>query len=123
MDKKMFKLLPILLIVAVFIISLLFISSPNALAAKKIVIRFAHQMPESSCTAKQIRFFEKELEKRAKGRIEVQVYPAGQLFKAKELFGAVRSGQVEMIVVTIGAMQGPLPHYEIFDVPFFNPRS
>ncbi len=86
--------------------------------ADPIVIKYAHQLPESQPVAKQARFFEKLVTERAKGRVKIQIYPAGQLFGAKELFNAVRTGEVEMAAVVIGPMQGAIPLLEIFDIPF-----
>ncbi|MDI7259101.1 MAG: TRAP transporter substrate-binding protein [Thermodesulfobacteriota bacterium] len=103
----------------VFLLTLLFISPSNSLAAEKpIVLKFAHQLPETQPVAKQARFFEKLVQEKSKGRVTIEIYPAAQLFTARDLFPAVKRGAVEMAAVVIGPMQGAIPLMEIFDIPF-----
>jgi len=102
------------------LLTLLFTYSHHVIAAeqKPMVIKFAHQLPESQSVAKQARVFEKLVKEKSKGNVVIEVYPAAQLFTARDLYPAVRKGSVEMAAVVIGPIQGAIPLMEIFDVPF-----
>ncbi len=52
------------------------------------------------------------------GRLKIEVYPAGQLFKGRSIIKAVTEGAIEMGIIYSGAWNGQLPYIDIFDVPF-----
>ena len=95
------------------------VCNSNSLAATKpILIKYAHQLPESQSVAKQARVFEKCVKEKSNGNVVIEVYPAAQLFNARDLYPAVRKGAVDIAAVVIGPIQGSIPLMEIFDVPF-----
>ena len=84
---------------------------------KQIKIRYVTQLPATHLLTQAEMKMAKMIEERSKGRVKVEVYPAGQLYKAMELLNAVMSGAVEM-GTTPGAMfTGPLPLMDVFDIP------
>ena len=85
-------------------------------AAADFVMKFGISQPQGSDRATSMEFFEKELEKRSNGRIDVQNY-----------FGAVLGNEREMMdMVATGALQGTRggmftdanPKFVIFMMPF-----
>ena len=84
---------------------------------KQIKIRYVTQLPATHLLTQAEMKMAKMIEERSKGRVKVEVYPAGQLYKAMELLNAVMSGAVEM-GTTPGAMfTGPVPLMDFFDIP------
>jgi tripartite ATP-independent transporter DctP family solute receptor len=85
---------------------------------KQIKIRYVTQLPATHPMTQAEMKMVKMIEERSKGRVKVEFYPAGQLYKAMELLNAVMSGAAEM-GTTPGAMfTGPVPLMDFFDIPF-----
>ena len=88
----------------------------GAYAQTTYLFRYAHSQPEPHPRSVSMQFFERELELRSAGRIEVDVYFSGVLGTEREL----------MDMVTTGALQGTRgafftdanPRYTIFMMPF-----
>lgn len=110
-----------LLVVRIFVLTILFLSliGIDAYAEQKqIKMKYSHHLPEAMSVAKQARFFEKIVKEKSKGNVLIEVYPAAQLFGARDAFQALRKGGIEMATVVIGSMEGAIPLTQIFDVPF-----
>jgi C4-dicarboxylate-binding protein DctP len=59
------------------------------------------------------------IEEKSKERVvKVEVYPAGQLYKGMELLKAIMTGAVEMGTMYNAIFTGPIPLFDIFDIPF-----
>jgi tripartite ATP-independent transporter DctP family solute receptor len=84
---------------------------------KQIIIRYATQLPATHMLTKAEERMAKIIEERSKGRVKVEVYPGGQLYKGMELLSGVMRGAIEM-GTTPGAMfTGPVPLMDVFDIP------
>ncbi|CZF80743.1 2,3-diketo-L-gulonate-binding periplasmic protein YiaO precursor [Grimontia celer] len=59
-------------------------------------IRIGHATPEVSPIHQSLLYFEKEIEKRSNGEIEVEIYPGGQLGGVREMTELVQSGNITM---------------------------
>ncbi|HJV79691.1 TRAP transporter substrate-binding protein DctP [Noviherbaspirillum sp.] len=91
--------------------------SMSAYAAdKKIMIRFAGTLPVAHHITKTQEYFKKLVEERSNGRITVQVYPAGQLYKDVDLVDVIPKGSVEMAIANLGQWSGLVPQLAIFDL-------
>ena len=100
--------------IMVMLVSISLLATPAA--AAEFVMKFGISQPQGSDRATSMEYFEKELEKRSNGRIDVQNY-----------FGAVLGNEREMMdMVATGAMQGTRggmftdanPKFVIFMMPF-----
>ena len=99
-----------------FGIWILCLSCADVCAQSPYLFRYAHSQPEPHPRSASMQFFERELEQRSGGRIEVDVYFSGVLGTEREL----------MDMVTTGALQGTRgaffadanPRYTIFMMPF-----
>lgn len=80
------------------------------------MIRFAGTLPVAHHITKSQEFFKKLVEERSKGRVTVQVYPAGQLYKDIDLVDVIPKGSVEMAVANLGQWSGLVPQLAVFDV-------
>ena len=81
------------------IIGLTFIFSfvLNSTAAfSEIVGRLSVHWSPKHHSAKHAQIFADEVNKRAKGKLKIEVYPSKQLFGIREVMGAVTSGAVEL---------------------------
>ena len=81
-----------------------------------IIFRYSNSQPKAALRSQSMLFFEKELEKRTLGRIQVELYFGGVLGNEREL----------MDYVTMGVLQGTRgayyadanPKFQLFTLPF-----
>jgi tripartite ATP-independent transporter DctP family solute receptor len=66
--------------------------------------------------------FKSLVESNSNGRIEVQLFPNGQLGKDNEVIEQVRSGLVESTISSSGGMAQHYPLVGVFDIPFAFPN-
>ncbi len=100
---------------------LVFCISPISVWAqeKPITIKFAWQMPMLNYESKGCEMLAKAIETASKGRVKVETYPAASLYKGHELYPAVRSGSVEMVMDDMGGALSTLdPAAEVVYLPF-----
>jgi len=91
----------------------------NAFAQQKpIVIKFAWHLPMTNYASVGSQNLGKSIEEATKGRVKVETYPAGQLYKGNELFTAVRSGAIEMSMFALGTFATIDPIADIVYLPF-----
>ncbi len=104
-------------VVLVSLFMVMVFTTPGDAQEKQIKIRYATQLPATHLLTQAEMKMAKAIEERSKGRVKMEVYPAGQLYKAMELLNAVMSGAAEM-GTTPGAMfTGPVPTMDVFDIP------
>ncbi|MCA0044872.1 TRAP transporter substrate-binding protein [Celeribacter litoreus] len=93
--------------------------------AADITIRLAHLNPEDpfgSHSGAMSSVFKSLVESNSNGRIEVQLFPNGQLGKDNEVIEQVRSGLVESVISSSGGMAQHYPLVGVFDIPFAFPN-
>lgn len=83
---------------------------------KKMTIRFAGTLPVAHHISKAQEHFKRLVEERTNGRVTVQVYPAGQLYKDVDLVDVVPKGSIEMGLANLGQWSGLVPQVAVFDV-------
>lgn len=105
------------IVAAAFIVGL-GIASADALAADKIIMNIATgtapDHPENVGANK----FKEILEKKSNDRVEVRVHPAGQLGSQRDFVEALRSGTLEITMVTLGFYSAYDPLLNIFELPY-----
>ena len=82
-------------LIAFFVLLSLIISSTSVLASEIVGRLSVHWSPKHH-SAKHAQIFADEVNKRAKGKLKIEVYPSKQLFGIREVMGAVTSGAVEL---------------------------
>lgn len=87
-------------------------------AAAETTLRITLQLPIKSHLGQNLEAFEKEVEAASNGELQVEIYPAAQLYKDSEVPQAVSSGAIEMGVASITQFAGTIPAVDIFYVPF-----
>jgi TRAP-type transport system periplasmic protein len=104
--------------IVVALVALMGITSGNALAADKIIMNIgtgtAPDHPENVGANK----FKEIVEKKSNGRVEVRLHPAGQLGSQRDFVEALRSGTLEITMVTLGFFSAYDPLLNIFELPY-----
>src|SRR5450759_5335349 len=104
--------------IAVALVASMGITSGNALAADKIIMNIgtgtAPDHPENVGANK----FKEIVEKKSNGRVEVRLHPAGQLGSQRDFVEALRSGTLEITMVTLGFFPAYDPLLNIFELPY-----
>jgi tripartite ATP-independent transporter DctP family solute receptor len=88
-------------------------------AGDQIVLRFAGNLPANHFVTRGQEFYAKQVEARTKGKVKIEVYPAGQLFSDKDLIRALPNGAVDMAEATCAQWTGIEPLWLMFDLPLF----
>ncbi len=97
--------------------TVLFLSTAGAEAAP-LKMRFSHQLPDSHFLAGEIKNFKQQIEEKTGGNLLVEIYPAAQAFKPKEVISAVVTISIEAGMSTNMEWGGMLPAMDVFNVPF-----
>ena len=91
---------------------------PQAQAAE-YTLRLNHTLPAAHLREKDAELFRDMVAKATGGRVEVQIFPAGQLYKSdQDAIKAVRSGAIEGAMVTTGDLAQFAPAFNLYETPF-----
>ncbi|MBQ0745619.1 MAG: TRAP transporter substrate-binding protein DctP [Marinobacter sp.] len=81
------------------------------------------QLPLKHHLGQNLVDFKNEVESTSNGDIKIQIFPAAQLYKDKEVHNAVSSGAIEMGVMSLTQLAGTIPAVDVFYVPFMFPSN
>ncbi|MDG1679833.1 MAG: TRAP transporter substrate-binding protein DctP [Tateyamaria sp.] len=81
-------------------------------------MRISLQLPLTSHLGENLTLFEKEVEERTNGTIDVEIYDSATLYKDKEVPAAVGSGAIEAGVASLTRYVGDAPVVDVFYMPF-----
>jgi len=92
----------------------------NSAAAAPITLRVhTFNSPKAIAVRLFLKPWAREVEKRAEGRVKVEVFPSMQLGgKPSHLYGQARDGVVDIIWTLPGYSPGRFPLTEVFELPF-----
>lgn len=82
-------------------------------------IKLAYVVPETQSThiaAKDV--FKKYVEEKSNGRIEVELYPNGELGGDRQAIEAVQLGTIQMTIPAAAVLSGFEPKFQVFDLPY-----
>lgn len=82
-------------------------------------IRVTLQLPETHSLGQNWLAFKDIIEKESGGELELQLFPAAQLYKDKQVPEAVGSGAVEAGSAFLGRFAGSVPAVDVINLPFF----
>ena len=118
----------IVVVAAVFLGLNLFVSSDKAHAAAegkpkgpKHIALFGHPYSPGDPYELGAKRFKEFAEKKSAGKVEVQIFPAGQLGDATEMFQAAQVGAIHFVGCSTGMIGSFLPEIDILRVPYFFP--
>lgn len=99
-----------------FAATCLSILGTSGFAAEKM--RISLQLPLTSHLGENLQLFEKEVEARTGGAIDVEIYDSATLYKDNEVPAAVGSGSIEAGVASLTRYVGDAPVVDVFYMPF-----
>jgi C4-dicarboxylate-binding protein DctP len=85
-------------------------------AAEVLVLRLSHDQPIEHPNTANIELFAKEVEERSNGSLQIEIFPAAQLFDEETVLPAIQRGDVDMGLVS--AWESLEPATLIVDLPF-----
>ncbi len=85
-----------------------------------IKVRFTHNLPTSHHVALGAEKFAELVKEKSNGKIEVSVFPSGQLFDDKSTPEAISTGSVEMGTSLVSGWAGSIPATDLFNLPLFH---
>lgn len=88
-------------------------------AGTEIILRYAGNMPIQHHVTQGQELYAKLIMEKAKGKVKVEVYPAGQLYSDKDMTTALPSGAVDMGAVTNDQWTGLVPGLMVLQLPLF----
>jgi tripartite ATP-independent transporter DctP family solute receptor len=88
-------------------------------ANPEVTFRSASDLPIGNHLTRAQEFYAQRVGEISKGRVLVEVYPAGQLFAAKDYPKAVPSGAVDMAQCWAAQWTGLVPSISVLDLYFF----
>ncbi len=100
----------------VFAAACLSLLGTTAFATEKM--RISLQLPLTSHLGENLQLFEKEVEERTGGAIDVEIYDSATLYKDNEVPAAVGSGSIEAGVASLTRYVGDAPVVDVFYMPF-----
>ena len=111
------KFISFLLMVSLFVFVFAVMAVPS-FAADKIVIKIATGTASDHPENVGCRYFEKLVEERTDGKVDVQLYDQGQLGAHKDYLEGLRMGTIEITMVGIGELSAYEPILGLFDLPY-----
>jgi len=98
------------------ILALLIMAFPAG--AQPYKMRISHQLPDTHHIAANVKYFKSLVEEKTQGKVVVEVYPAAQAFKPKEVINAVVTGTIEAALSTNFEWAGMLPIMDAVLIPW-----
>lgn len=84
----------------------------------KILIKFPHVTAPGTPKGRAADRFRDLVHERLGDRVEVEVYPSGQLMNDDDSIDALAFGEIQMIAVSLSKLDRLSKKYQIFDLPF-----
>lgn len=102
----------------VAIVGLAWLTAPGAALAQSIVIKFPHDLAPTTPKGLGALYFEKIVEERLPGRVDVEVYPSASLMDDQTSLEALAFGEVQMIAISLSKLDRLTKRFQVFDLPF-----
>ncbi len=94
-------------------------SGPSTAAAADFTLRLNHTLPTTHLRQHDAELFKQMVAKATNNRVDVQIFPAGQLYKSDtDAIKAVRGGAIEGAMVTTGDLALFVPAFNLYETPF-----
>lgn len=94
-------------------------SSASGTAADDVLtLKLAHADTEESIFHSAVLDFKEEVEKRSDGKIQIQIYPAGQLGTVREYVEGIQTGTIDIAPVVSTVIANFCPDVAVYDLPF-----
>jgi tripartite ATP-independent transporter DctP family solute receptor len=94
------------------------LGAPAVLRAQATVIRWGDLLPANHPQVLMVERIARELRERTSGRLEVQVFPGGQLGSGRDMMEAVSAGALQFTTDGAGALGAFLPQLTLIEAPY-----
>lgn len=106
------------MLTAVALASVALLAMPTNAAENPIVIKFSHVNTDNTPKGYGALKFKELAEALFPGRVQVEVYPSGQLFNDERALEALLLGDVHIIAPSVSKLHKYTDKLQIFDLPF-----
>lgn len=89
-----------------------------AVQAAPIKLKFSHVVAENTPKGQMATHFKKLVDERLKGKVEVEIFPNGQLFGDNKVLEALLLGDVQIASPSLSKFKKYTKKLQIFDLPF-----
>lgn len=93
-------------------------ATPQPTPRQHVTIKLSHTQPADLRVGKEMQLFADEVKKRSNGDMDVQIFPAGQLYTDAQSIPAVQRGEVDIILTVNAVWTSLVPANNILDLPF-----
>lgn len=93
----------------------------SAAAGGKVTLKMATALPANHPLVKELESMKQKVAEKTNGTVDINIYPAGQLYNDKNMNDAVMSGGVDMGLNSTGRWASVIPAMDVFDLPFLFP--
>lgn len=87
---------------------------------EEVKARLAHTYPIEEPVSKGVQKFSELVAEKSGGKIEITIFPSGQLYDDKSMPEALSTGQIEMGMNTVEMWSGQIPAAEFTILPLFS---
>ncbi len=108
----------LLTIAAIVVGGVLCVQPALAQTGGKIVLRFPHIQPATDPVGQTATDLAELVAKKTNNRVEIKVYPAGQLGGEKEILEGIILGTFDMSFLSTAIKSSVVPEFGLFDLPF-----
>lgn len=93
---------------------------PNMVAAADFTMKIGHVSAPSNQADDHLMavFLKSYIESHSQGRIEVEIYPSGQLGNFREMLEQVNNNTLEFTSTTVGGIASVFPEIQVTDLPY-----
>lgn len=102
-------------VVMVTVLSLFFVSSPQA---QVINIKFADALPPTWCYYQGMKAYKAYVEQKLPNRVKMELYTSGVLGDQKTLLESTRMGALQMCFITSAISQAVAPSHRAWSIPY-----
>lgn len=106
------------LLSAVLVASFILSFAGSVMAAEPVKLKLGINDPDSSNYYKGAQAIASEVKKATKGRVEIQVFPSGQLGNERELVEGAMMGTVDMWSAANSVLANFIPQMKVLDIAF-----
>lgn len=103
-------------LLCVFLLSVAFISCSEI--KDKKVLYFAHSLPITHPVHTGILDFQRILDEKSGGKLQIKIFPDGQLGSEREALELLQIGSVAMTKVSAASMSSFAPEYQVLTIPY-----
>ena len=106
------------IVVAISIITCLFLLSPPPVAAKTVVIKLATLAPEGSSWIETFNAINAEIKQKTDGQVRCKFYAGGVLGDEKDMLRKMHIGQIHAAALTSAGLSAIFNEMDVLQIPF-----